>query len=104
MIDISSVASGEDLGVLDTETPRATNILSVQIGSLEYAPTLGIDLAFFLGDNFTFQDASFKAYLIQVLAQFGINVTQLIETVNDLFNQYTFVLQPDQTSTAMIGS
>lgn len=103
MTDIVRVADGEDLGLFDTQTTRAGNILSVQIQSLEYAQDLGIDLAFFLANDFRFQNDSFKAYLIQVLANRGINVSSLVDTVENLFRQYTFNLSPDETSTGLIA-
>ena len=78
MIDIfPPSATGLDMGQYDTTVARATNILSVQVGSLEYAPDLGIDLAFFLGSQFKFQDESFKAYLIEVLAYRGMRVVRI---------------------------
>ncbi len=102
MIDITSATEGLDLGTFDTQTCRAKNILSVQIETLEYAPALGIDLSFFLSESFRFQNESFKAYLIEVLANNGINVASLVDTVESLFRTYTFNLLPDETSTGLI--
>ncbi len=59
MTDIVSI--GADIGLYDSQSPRAANILSVQLGALEYAPTLGIDLAYFLQEDFRFQNESFKS-------------------------------------------
>jgi hypothetical protein len=103
MIDIVSATDGLDLGLFDTQAPRAANILSVQLDALEYAPDLGIDLAFFLSEDFRFQNESFKAYLIEVLANRGINVASLVDEVENLFSQYTFNLAPDETSTGLIA-
>lgn len=104
MIDIfPPTAPGLDCGVFDTTVPRAANILSVQVGSLEYAPDLGIDLKFFLSEEFRFQNDSFKAYLIETLAYRGINVTNLSDTVENLFRQYTFNVQADTTGTGLIA-
>lgn len=103
MTDIVSAETGLDLGVFDTQTGRAANILSVQWGALEYAPELGIDLAFFLSEDFKFENDSFKAYLIEVLANRGINVSTLVETIESLWHDYTFNLSADQTSTALIA-
>ena len=101
MIDIVSV--GNDLGFFNTDTTRAANILSVQFGALEYAPELGIDLVFFLSDQFSFQNDSFKSYLIQVLANNGVNVASLDELVESLVSQYTFNITPTQDSTGLIA-
>jgi hypothetical protein len=60
MIDIISSNDGQDLGLYDTQTERAKNILSTQVGSLEYAKDLGVDLNYFLSPDFKFQNESFK--------------------------------------------
>ena len=101
MIDITSI--GTDLGLYDTQTERAKNILSVQVGSLEYAQDLGIDLKYFLSEDFRFQNESFKAYLIQTLANYSINVASLRESVEDLYNQYTFNLVPAETNSGLVA-
>ena len=98
MIDIVSNETGLDMGLFDTQTVRAANILSIQVGNLEYALTLGIDLAYFLSPYFAFQNASFKSYLIQVLANFNINVALLTETIDNLFTTYGFDLSIEQNS------
>lgn len=103
MIDITSANEGVDLGLFDTQTCKAQNILSVQLGSLEYAQDLGIDLKFFLSEDFRFENASFKSYLIETLANRGISVAELIDSVETLFHQYTFNLSPDETSTGLIA-
>ncbi len=103
MIDIVSATAGLDLGVFNTQAPRAANILSIQVGSLEYAEDLGIDLAFFLSEEFRFENDAFKAYLIDILAQRGINVAALTETIESLFSRYVFNLSPDETSTGLIA-
>lgn len=103
MIDIVSWEPGKDLGILDTQTPRAANILSVQVQSLEYAPELGIDLKYFLSPEFEFQNESFKAYCVQVLAQNGINVANVSEEVRALFTKLGFNILPDQKSTGLVA-
>lgn len=102
MIDIVSLTNGLDMGVLSSQAPRASNILSIQLGSLEYAPDLGIDLAYFLSDEFQFQNESFKSYLIQVLAKEGIDVASVIETINSLYMQYTFKIKANDSSTSLL--
>ncbi len=95
MIDIVSV--GVELGVLDSQTPKAANILSVQLGTLEYAPTIGIDLKYFLDENFKVQNDSFKAYLIEVLANQSINVTSVLDVLESLMARYTFNIKPPES-------
>lgn len=103
MIDIISLPDGLDLGIFDTLTSKGKNILSVQQGSLEYAPSLGIDLEFFIFGEFRFQNETFKAYLVEVLANNGVNISSLDDTVADLFHKYTFNLQPDDTNAGLIA-
>lgn len=103
MIDIVSANDGQDLGILDTLTTKAGNILSVQVGALEYAQDLGIDLAYFLSEDFEFQNESFKAYLIQVLANRGINVPSMTEVINSLFTQLNIEISGEQATTALVA-
>ncbi len=102
MIDIVSITDG-DLGFYDTQVPQAANILSVQLEALEYAPDLGIDLDYFLAEEFRFQNESFKAYLVQRLANYGINVSAVTDTLNSLYRNYTFQIVPTETDGGMIA-
>lgn len=102
MIDIIG-ADENGLQTYDTQTVRAANILSVQQGALEYAPDLGIDLRYFLSEDIQFQNDSFKAYLVEVLARNGINVATVTETIENLFSQYTFNISPEEQSTGMVA-
>ncbi len=101
MTDIVSL--GTDLGVLDTDTSRAANILSVQLGRLTYAPDLGVDLGYFLSPDFKFQNESFKAYLIQVLANHSINVASVMETVESLYTVFTFNVPPTSSDSSLVA-
>ena len=101
MIDIIKV--DEDIVLFDTQTEKAKNILSVQLGALEYAPEMGVDLRYFLSENFIFQNESFRSYLIQILANNSINVASVVDTVDDLFTQYTFNLSPSEDDSGMVA-
>lgn len=103
MIDIVSAENGRDLGLFDTQTTRAANILSVQLGDLEYAQDLGIDLKYFLSENFKFENESFKAYLIEVLAARGINVASVVDIVNNLYNNFIFNITPEENSSELVA-
>lgn len=92
-----------DLGVYDTETARAANILAVQLGSLEYGPEIGIDLDYFLSEGLRFQNESFESYLIEVLANRGINVTSILPEIETLKRKLTISVQPQEVSTALIS-
>jgi hypothetical protein len=102
MIDIYSTGSGE-LETYDTQTHRAANILNTQLGALEYAPDLGIDLRYFLSPDYKFQDASFRSYLVQVLAASGINVATITDTVQNLYQSLDINLAPEDQSSGLIA-
>ncbi len=104
MIDITSYNdTTKDLNVFNTQAPKAGNILSVQVGALEYAKDLGIDMRYFLSDEFKVQNDSFKAYIIEVLANRGVNVASVLETVNNLFIDMDINVSADENSTALIS-
>lgn len=94
MIDIVGIGegSGGDIRTFDAQTSKAANVLSVQLGYLEYAPDFGIDLEFFIQEDFQFQNESFKSYLIQRLSEHHVNVNQVIETIENLYAQLTFIV------------
>lgn len=90
MLDIVRIEDGFDLGVADSIAPKAGNLISTQVDTLEYAPAFGVDLKFFLDPDFQFQNESFKAYLVDRLTQNQINVSQVVEVVESLERKYTF--------------
>ncbi len=102
MIDITGVTAG-DIGVVDTQASKAANVLSVQIGALEYAPLLGIDLKYFLSEDFRFQNASFRAYLVEILANNGINVASVRENIENLFSTYQFNLTGQESNQGLVA-
>lgn len=101
MIDIVGIQDN-DIQLFDTQTERAANILSVQLGALEYAQDFGIDLRYFLTESISFQDESFKAYMVQALATRGINVSSLVEVLNALDADYNIKLSPAENSTGFL--
>lgn len=102
MMDITGVG-GSDLLIQDTQVPRAANILSIQLGSLEYAQDFGIDLKYFLDNPVQFQTESFKNYLVERLANYGINVTEIGDVLEELNRRYTINLAPEESSTGMVA-
>lgn len=89
-IDIYDVNPGEDLLLYPSDAPRAANIVSVQIGSLEYAPDFGVDLKFFMGSEFEIQMESFQSYLINRLTESQINVVECVKVIESLTNTLRF--------------
>lgn len=100
MIDISG--QGTDIRLYDSQVPRATNILSVQLGALEYAQELGIDLKYFLSEDFEFENESFNAYLVEVLTRNGINVASVTEVINNLYEDLIFEITPQESSGSLM--
>lgn len=90
MIDIIDVRDGEDLVIQDSAVMKAANILSVQTGSLEYAPLFGIDIKYFVFSELRIQRESFKAYLIERLSMFHINTAEVIETIERFYSTISF--------------
>lgn len=88
MNDIGAI--DDDIRIFDTQVKKAENVCSVQLGSLYYADTFGVDLAYFLSEEFEFQNEAFKAYLIQRLAESSIDVTSVIETIEALYSSLVF--------------
>lgn len=97
MIDITSI-SGGDLNLMDSQAPKAANVLQSQLGGLEYARDFGIDLEFFLDPDFQFQNESFKAYLIQRLSEHHVNVNQVLESLEKFFLKFTFTVGDAETA------
>lgn len=108
MIDLTSISktsdvSQADMSFYDTLTTRAANILSVQFGSLEYAPDFGIDLAYFLTESVKFQNEGFKSYCVQLLATYGISVTSVDEVIKTLMSEVTFNIPADETTDGLLA-
>ena len=97
MKDIIEAEDGEDLNVMDSIVAKAGNVVAVQLASLEYAQDFGVDLRFFLQSEFQFQNESFKAYLVQRLTEHQVNVSQVLDTIEALFERYTFLVGSDKT-------
>src|SRR5690606_37007492 len=96
MLDIVEVADGKDLGFADSAVTKAGNVLAVQLGTLEYAPTFGVDYKYFIDSTFRIQDESFRAYLVQRLTEHQIDVSQITRLVENLFTKNTFYVGNNQ--------
>lgn len=90
MKDIVSLEDEQDLGIADTQVSKAGNVIAVQIGSLDYAPTFGVDKKFFLEDSIRFQNENFAAYLVERLSFHQINVTEVTSVIEALMSTLTF--------------
>lgn len=92
MRDIVELSNGKDMRLFDTAVSKAGNVASVQLGVLEYAQEFGVDLKYFLESEFQIQNESFKAYIVQRLTESQISVAQVIDFVETLYTQYTYVV------------
>jgi hypothetical protein len=101
MTDI--VSQTGDIGLSNTDVMKAGNILSTQLGSLTYLQDFGIDLNYFLSEEFAFQNESFKSYLIQRLSNSGINVSSVIEVIENLYTKYTLNIAADQGNNGLVA-
>jgi hypothetical protein len=102
MEDIIDFPEGRDFTTADSVVGKARNVLSVQIGSLEYAPDFGVDLKYFLDTQFAIENTSFKAYMIQRLVESGINVSQCIEVIESLYRKYTYYVDDREQGEGLI--
>lgn len=100
MLDILSIEEGQDLRFADTAVTKAANVISVQLGDLEYAPDFGVDLGFFLQEQLQFQNQSFRAYLVQRLVENQVNVSSVVPVIEDLFTKYTFYVDDPNRNVA----
>lgn len=90
MLDIVQIQNGSDLGLASSDIPKAANVLSVQLGELEYEPAFGIDKKYFLTNDISFQKESFKAYCVRRLTESRISVVDVIEFLGALSSKNTF--------------
>lgn len=91
MIDIE-IKDG-DVRVVDTVVFKASNLLKIQEGELEYHPNFGIDLKRFFDPDIQIQNETFEAYSLQKMAENGINPISLAiekKTFEQIFD-YTLI-------------
>jgi hypothetical protein len=88
-LDIVSIPDERDMVLAVSDVPKAANVLSVQLGSLEYAKDFGVDFRFFLDDGLQFQNESFRSYLVERLTRHQINVVDVASEIDRLFENIT---------------
>lgn len=95
---------GKDLTVLRSDIYRAGNIMRTQLGYLEYAPRVGIDMRYFLESDFAIQNESFKSYTVQRLMESQVNVLNAMTVINDLFQNINYLIgDPNQIGEGLIA-
>lgn len=97
------VKIGEDLKFINADVTRAGNILSIQLGDLEYAQTTGIDMRYFLESEFAIQNESFKAYCVQRLMESQVNIVNAYSEIDTLFEKMTFVIGENNLGAELIS-
>jgi hypothetical protein len=99
MLDIVEIKNGQDLVLVDSVVSKAANVLSVQLGELEYARDFGVDFRFFLDTDLKFQTEAFKSYLIQRLTESQVNVSEALEIIEPLVSRYVISVSELQSDT-----
>lgn len=106
MIDIDDIrqdSEHKDFSMFSTVVRKAGNLLSVQLGDLEYLQDFGVDKRSFLQSELQFPNESWQAYCVQRLAEFSIPVTSVMHLVSTFFEKNTFsVGEPDQNSGGLV--
>lgn len=99
--DIVGLRNG-DLDIQVGDAPKAMNVLRVQLGSLEYAPSFGIDLAYFLQSELAFQNVSFEAYCVERLIAHQINVVSVSGVLDTFMKTLTFSIGSNKNGTGFV--
>ena len=102
MLDISSIESGKDLVLKDSIVSKAVNLLSVQLGDLEYETDFGIDFKYFLESEYGIQPETFQSYLIQRMLENRINVVTVLDLIEEFSEKFTFTVGDVETSSGGI--
>lgn len=102
MIDIVKIEDGGDLRVADAVSPKAAAIVSVQVGSLEYAPNLGVDKRYFLQEGLEFPLASWKSHVVEQLTKQMVNVFAVRDLERLLDVTHTFEVGDGQDTTGAL--
>lgn len=79
-----------DLEFLESELPRAENLITTQLGQLVYQPGWGVDLAYFLNPDITIQAEAFENYLLQRIGFWGMNVLTFVAKEQTFIRQLIF--------------
>lgn len=96
------VVEGKDLQLGPADLYRAANVLSIQIGSLEYEPDFGVDVKYFLESEFEIQTVSFQSYLVQRLLEHQIPVLTVVKVVEQFVQRLTFNIGDSSSGTELI--
>lgn len=90
------------VGVSDTVVYKGRNILSIQEGSLEYAPETGIDLKKFLNPDVKIQNETFRAYAVQKLGEQGVNPVQVLTNRDAFRDIIEFTVEEIETGSLIV--
>lgn len=90
------------VGVSDTVVYKGRNILSIQEGSLAYAPETGIDLKQFLNPDVEIQNETFRAYAVQKLGEQGVNPVQVLTNQEAFRDIIEFTVKEIETGSLIV--
>ena len=88
MLDIINIVDGDDLHIQHNIAMKAGNIISTQLGSLDFRPDFGSDLKYFLQEDLKFQSESFKSYLVGRLSEYSIQVNDTRTIIEQFTNRF----------------
>ena len=101
--DVRYNQTRNDLEFEAGQLPRAENLITVQTGDIDYAPTWGVDLAYFLNPDYKIQAESFEAYLLQRIGFWGMNVLELIAKQGKFVRNMLFNFAEQSNNNSMLG-
>lgn len=102
--DVRYNSTLNDLDFLVSELPRAENLITTQLGDLQYQPDWGVDLAYFLDPDYTIQAEAFEAYLLQRIGFWGMNVLNFIAKQQKFIREMIFNFgEPKENNSLMRG-
>ena len=106
MIDMIGFDAGfNDITTENSDIHRAANILKTQLGRLNIYKAVrefGVDLEFFFQDGLLFQNSSFRAYLVQRLAESQVNVSSILSSFEDFKDELLITLSNAETQSRVI--
>jgi len=82
--DVIFDSAREDFRLVDTDVYKGENICSVQVGSLNGGPDIGIDFDQFVKGELEFSVKTFKAHVLNQLTILNCEVNSIKVKQNDL--------------------
>jgi hypothetical protein len=86
-VDIDDFSgAGGDMSFRSDQLCKAANVLKVQIGKLYYFKSFGIDLAYFIESEISFQNEVLQAHIAEKLSSNYLVISQYSTLIDQFFN------------------